>query len=180
MEIIPAKLVYKACVQEHDLKVIVQYFKIHKSFEFYFENKMVSSKVVRNEDHSLYQKDDVIIEQMIKEYCKNNSGPLSDIFSKYSKKVRLKSKEVAVTVQDGYLELYANFLVQKDLYTVNVWTVDKSVNFSCQMKANSFSEVLESLRLFSGVLGSANVKLSEYVDSFSRDEIKDKFEWYVE
>lgn len=180
MEIVPVKLIYIACVQEHDLKVTVQYFKIHKSFEFYFGDKMVSSKVVQNDSNLLYQKDDIIIEEMIKEYCKNNQGPLADIFAKHSKMVKLKSKEVDVIVKDGYLDLHANFLVKKDLYNVNVWTMDKSVKFSCEMKANSFSEVLEGLRLFSGVLGSANVKLSEYVDSFSRDEIKDKYEWYVE
>lgn len=132
MEIVPVKLIYIAKVQDHDMKVIVQYFKIHKSFEFYFEDKMISSKVIQNEDGALYQKDDVIIEEMIKEYCKNNPGPLADIFTKHTKKVRLKSKELDVIVQDGYLDLYANFLVKKELYTVNVWTNDKTAKFSCQ------------------------------------------------
>lgn len=178
MDFIPVKLIYIANIQGHDLNVTVQYFKAHKSFDFYFQDKKISSKIIKSEGEALYQKDDVIIDEMIKEYCKNNKGLFTDIFSKHADKVRLKSKEVDAIIREGFIEMNVNFIVKKSLYSITACTNDKSGKFSCQLKADSFSEVLEKLRLFSGVLGSSNAKLGTYIDSFSHDEIKDNFQWY--
>lgn len=178
MEFIPVKMIYTAIVQGHTLVAQVHYFESYRSFDFFFNDKSVSSKVIQNDEGTIYKKDDEAIDEMIKEYCKNNKDLFTDIFVRHADKVKLKSKEVEVILREGFIEMTVNFLVKKNKYIVTANTKDDENKFICEIAAKNFSEVFEKIRLFSATLGKANEKLVKYIDSFAHDNIKDSYDWY--
>lgn len=181
MDFIPTSVRYTAAIQNRELHVDVLYSESKKEYIFYFESNKIASRAIPNDDlDALNQKDDLIIDLMIREYCKINRGVIADIFAHHADKVRLKSKEIDMIVREGIIELKVHFLVKKNFYNITVSKMDDTGKFSCELRADSFSEVLEEMRLFSSILGTSNVTLGQYIDSFARDEIKNKFDWYEE
>lgn len=180
MNLIPVKMKYTADVKGHALCVNVEYFELYRIFDFYFDNKKVSSKTVQNSSDTLYQNDDVKINEMIKEYCENKKDIFTDIFVRHADSVKLISKELQLKILDGFVELIVDVIVKENLYNISTHTKDNTGKFTGEFVANSFSEVLEKLRLFSGVLGDSNKELGKYIDSFSHDNIKEKYEWIDE
>lgn len=177
MEFVPVKMIYTAVVQGHSLCARVHYFESYRVFDFYFNENNIASRTVHNDEGVVYQKDDETITDMIRDYCSKNNNLFKDIFVRHSDKVKLVSKEVEVIISEGFVEMTVNVVIRKGKYVVTATTSDDDNKLICEVGADSFSEVFEKLRIFSGVLGVANQKLVSYIDLFSHDDIKESYEW---
>ena len=67
--------------------------------------------------------------------------------------------------------------IVKDYYEVEISTYDGGDLICGKIKANSFSEVLEKMRLFVTVLGGVSSELSEKITLLSSDKIEEVISW---
>lgn len=172
-KVTPIKVEYKMQIREHTMRASAEHLELARRITFYFDDKVVSEKAVPPGD---FLTDDDCISQLVDNYCKNKTGVYADLFKRHSDQVHLISKSLEFELENYGIKMTAVVTVKKDTYhfTVNENGGD---SFSGTFKADNFSEVLEKVRIFTGILTGISEDFSSHINEFSNDKVEEWIKW---
>lgn len=172
-KITPVRIEYKMQIKEHTMKATTEHLELARRITFYFDDKVVSEKAVPPGD---FLTDDDCISQIVENYCKNKTGVYADLFKNHSDKVKLISKTLEFEIENYGIKMTATVTVKKDIYNIDVHGNDGDA-FSGTFKSTSFSDVLEKVRIFTGILTGISNDFSTHINEFSNDKIEEWIKW---
>ena len=174
MEIRPIKQEYVFSVANHTMRAVALHENDERNLSYYFDDKLVARKKMPGGE---YYTDDECISEVVDDYRKNNTGVYADLLNRHVDKIRLTAKYLEVDISYMGLTGKAKAKIVKDYYEVEISTYDGGDLICGKIKANSFSEVLEKMRLFVTVLGGVSSELSEKITLLSSDKIEEVISW---
>lgn len=174
MEIVPIMQRYDCEINNHAMIAVVEHKENSRDVEYYFDDKLVGKKELPEE--SFFTDDDCITD-IVENYSKNNTGIYADIFQHHKDKVFLISKQLHVKVIDFGIVIDVNMKVEKDFYSMDLSTENGENHIVCKFKANNFSDVLEKMRIFTGMLSDVSGDLAKNIDLLANDKVKEKISW---
>lgn len=170
----PIKVEYYLEIMKHSMKASANHHGDKREVKFFFDDKLVSTKVVPEGD---LLSDDDCISEIVENYCKNNVGVYADIFKRHSDKVSLVAKTVEVALDLYGIEVFVHVTVEKERYIVELTANNGDDRFVGTFKSVNFSEVLEKVRLFTSSLEGISVNLTEHISEISSDKIEEWIKW---
>jgi len=172
-KITPIKVEYKMQIKEHIMRVSAEHLELARRITFYFDDKVVSEKAVPPGD---FLTDDDCISQLVDNYCKNKTGVYADLFRWHSDKVHLISKTLEFEIENYGIKMTAIVTVKKDTYHIDI-DGNGDDHFSGTFKSDSFSDVLEKVRLFTSILTGISNDFSSNINEFSNDKVEAWIKW---
>lgn len=173
-KITPVKIEYNFKIKEHTLKASTEHFENERKISFYFDNKLVASENVPLGD---FLTDDDDIRNLVENYCKNKTGVYADLFKNHSDKVHLVYKTLEFIIENYGMQMNALVTVEKAKYYVEVSGNNGSDVFSGTFMSDSFSEVLEKVRMFTSTLTEISDKFSTHINELSNDKVEEWIKW---
>ena len=174
IKMIPIKVEYDFCMQNHRMKAVAEHLELTRKFTFYFDEKVVSEKIVPSGD---FLTDDDCIRDLVENYCKDHTGAYADLFKRHSDKVHLVSKTIDFVIESFGTNLQTHVTVEKGKYFFKVNENNGDDVFSGSFRAENFSEVLEKVRIFTSILGEISKEFSENIDELSNDKVEEWIKW---
>ena len=172
--ITPVNIEYISEIGDHILKAEVEHLELARRFSFYFDDKLVSEKAVGPGE---FFTDDDCISDMVKNYCQNNKGVLSDLFANHSDKIHLIEKNLEFVIEHFGIKMKAYVVEEKEQYKISVKAENNVDEFSCTIKACNFSEVLEKVRIFTSTLVNISDNFSSNIDELANDKVEAWIKW---
>lgn len=172
--ITPVNIEYISEIGDHILKAEVEHLELARRFSFYFDDKLVSEKAVGPGE---FFTDDDCISDMVKNYCQNNKGVLSDLFANHADKVHLVEKNLEFVIEHYGIKMKAYVVEEKEQYKISVKAENNVDEFSCTIKACNFSEVLEKVRIFTSTLANISDNFSSNIDELANDKVEAWIKW---
>ena len=139
-----------------------------------FDDKIVSEKTVPEGD---FLTDDDCIADMVRNYCKNNTGVYADLFKRHSDKVHLISKTMDFLIENYGINLPVHITVEKGKYSFEIIGNNGDDVFSGTFQSENFSEVLEKVRISTGILTELSKDFSININELSNDKVEEWIKW---
>lgn len=174
MNIIPVRQEYVFVVLKHTMRAVAEHKNDKRYLSYYFDEKLVATKELTGGDY--YTDDDCICE-VIDNYRKSNTGVYADLFNRHTDKIFLTEKHLEVELENYGIVLKAKVKIIKDYYEIELKTDNGNNQFSGRFKAESFSEVLEKMRLFTNTLEGVSDELTQKISVLSSDKIEEIIKW---
>lgn len=174
MQIKPIKVEYFLEVSGHKLKGSCVHKGGAREVTFFFDNTQVAQKLIP--DDSLLKDDDVICD-IVEEYCRNQIGTYADLFRNHVDRVRMTAKSIEVMLEYYGIEVFAGVTIEKTRYIVKLSTNNDKDRMVGTFEANSFSDVLEKLRLFTSALDGVAGELTSHINEISNDQVESRIKW---
>jgi len=172
-EIKPLKIEYKMQIREHIMRVSTEHLELARRIVFYFDDKKVSEKAIPPGD---FLTDDDCISELVDNYCNNNTGVYSDLLKKHPDQVHMVSKTLEFEIENYGVKMTATVIVKKDTYHIEVKGNNDDA-FSGTFRSDTFSDVLEKLRIFTGILAKISNDFSSNINEFSNDKVEEWIKW---
>jgi len=172
--IIPVSIEYNMQIKEHTLRAKAEHLENVRKITFYFDDKVVSEKIVAKGD---FLTDDDCISEIVDNYCHNKTGVYADLFKNHSDKVHLVNKILVFIIENYGIRMVATVKVEKDKYHVEVNGNNGNDVFSGSFQSQNFSEVLEKVRIFTTTLNEISNSFSENIDELSSDKVEQWIKW---
>lgn len=172
--ITPILVEYNFSILHHTMKASAQHLELARRITFFFDNKIVSERAIPPGD---FMTDDECISELVENYCKNKTGVYADLFKHHSDKVHLTSKTLDFVIENCGIRMQAHVVVTKGHYAIDVIGSDGEDKFSCEFKAENFSEVLEKVRIFTSTLVGISESFSSHINELSSDKVKEWIKW---
>lgn len=173
-KMIPIKVEYDFFMKNHRMKAVAEHLELERKFTFYFDEKVVSEKIVPSGD---FLTDDDCIRELVENYCKNHTGVYADLFKRHSDQVHLVSKTIEFVIESFGIHLQTYVTVEKGKYSFKVNENNGEDVFSGSFRAENFSEVLEKVRIYTSILGEISTTFSENIDELSNDKVEEWIKW---
>ena len=173
-KMIPIKVEYDFFMKNHRMKAVAEHLELERKFTFYFDEKVVSEKIVSSGD---LLTDDDCIRDLVENYCKDHTGAYADLFKNHSDKVYLVSKTIDLMIENFGINLQTHVTVEKGKYCFKVNENNGNDVISGSFRAENFSEVLEKVRILTSILGEISKEFSENIDELSNDKVEEWIKW---
>lgn len=173
-KITPIKIEYNLKIKDHAMKACSQHLEDSRMISFYFDEKKVAETTVPPGD--MLTDDDVICD-LVSKYCKNSASVYADLFRNHSDKVHIVSKHISCVVEDYGVLINADVTVEKGRITTNIVANNGDDTFTGSFKAESFSDVLEKVRLFTMGLSKMSEEFSTHINELSNDMVEKWINW---
>lgn len=170
--ITPVKIEYNFQIGDHTMSVSAEHLELARKLTFYFDNKIVSEKAIPPGD---FLTDDDCISDLVRNYCRNQTGVYADLFKRHSDKVHLVSKKLDFIIENYGIKMTAKVTVEKGKYHIDV--KGNTDEFSCTFMSESFSEVLEKVRIFTNTLTEISDSFSSHINELSNDQVEAWIKW---
>lgn len=172
--ITPLLIEYNLQVGDHKLKASAEHLELARRITFFFDDKKVSEKAVPPGD---FTTDDDCISELVEKYCKSQVGVYADLFKRHSDKVHLVSKTLDFSIDNYGIKMNAHVVVKKGQYHIEVQNLDGSDSFSGTFQSDTFSEVLEKVRIITGTLINISDSFSSHINELSNDKVEEWIKW---
>ena len=173
-KMIPIKVEYVFALREHRMKAVAEHLEWERKFTFCFDDKIVSEKTVPEGD---FLTDDDCIADMVRNYCKNNTGVYADLFKRHSDKVHLVSKTMDFLIENYGINLPVHITLEKGKYSFEITGNNGDDVFSGTFRSENFSEVLEKVRISTGILTELSKDFSININELSNDKVEEWIKW---
>ena len=170
----PIKVAYVFTMKNHRLKAVAEHCDLARKFTFYFDEKVVSERTAAAGD---ILTDDDCIRALVESYCKNHTGVYADLFKNHSNMVHLVAKTIDFEIENFGISLFTHVTVEKGKYTFTVTSNEGKDVFSGSFVSESFSEVLEKVRICTTILAELSNGFSENINELSNDKVEEWIKW---
>ena len=125
------------------------------------------------------QKNIVIVQNgwSLRNYCKNNTGVYADLFKRHSDKVHLISKTMDFLIENYGINLPVHITLEKGKYSFEITGNNGDDVFSGTFQSENFSEVLEKVRISTGILTELSKDFSININELSNDKVEEWIKW---
>lgn len=170
----PEKIEYHFTIMNHTMRATAEHLELARRITFYFDDKIVSEKAVPPGD---FLTDDDCISELVENYCSNQKGIYADLFKYHSDRVTLVGKTLELLIENYGIEMKAHVKVEKEKYHIEVSGNNGEDVFAGTFRSESFSEVLEKVRIFTSTLVGISDDFSSHINELSNDKVEQWIKW---